>query len=103
VVRYLTMALLLAVAAPASGADDDKNRGQVVSDCNQRASARNIKGQDRKDFLDWCVARSDPFDDSQGNRYSDCNSRANQRGLRNEERRNFIDWCVDRDDRAARD
>src|SRR5262245_34545731 len=102
--KYITIVLLLGLVAPVSRADDnDKNRGQAVSDCNQRASARNLKGQDRKDFVDWCVARSDPFDDSQGNRYSDCNARANQRGLRNEERRDFIDWCVGRDERTSDD
>ena len=31
-VRYFILALLLALAAPASDADNDKNRGQVVSD-----------------------------------------------------------------------
>ena len=102
--KYLTMALLMALAMPVSRADDDdKNRGQVVSDCNQRANARNLKGHDRKDFVDWCVARSDRFDDAQGNRYSDCNARANQRGLGNEERREFIDSCVGHDDRTSDD
>jgi hypothetical protein len=57
------MALLLALAAPGSYADNDKNHGQVVSDCNQRANARNVKGQDRKDFVDWCVDRDERTSD----------------------------------------
>lgn len=109
--RYLTMMLLVALTIPVGradddrnrGANDDSNRGQVVSDCNHRANAREVKGQDRQDFVDWCVARGDPFDDAHVSRFSDCNTRATERGLHDEARRDFIDRCVDRDDRIGDD
>ena len=75
--------------------------GQTVSECNHRANERNLKGQDRKDFVDWCVARNQSYSDAQGNRYSECNARANERRLEGDARRDFLEWCVDRDDRIA--
>jgi hypothetical protein len=101
--RYLTMMVLLALAIPASRADDDTNRGQVVSDCNQRANARNLTGQDRQDFVDRCVTRHDTFGDDQADRRSDCKARAAERGLRDEARRAFMDRCIGGDDRASDD
>jgi hypothetical protein len=102
--------LLLTLAIPVSRADDDHNRGQdegnrgqVVSDCNHRANARELKGQDRQDFVDWCVDRRDPFDDNRVNRYPDCNALAAQRGLLNEARRDFINRCIDSDERIGDD
>ena len=53
--RLITLTLLAAIAAPASFADEQgpRNRGQSVSDCNHRANERNLKGQDRKEFVGW--------------------------------------------------
>lgn len=95
--------LLLALTIPVSQADVDTNRGQVVSDCNQRASARDLQGQDRQDFVDRCVARHDTSGEEHANHHSDCKARADARGLRDEARRDFINQCVGPDDRPSHD
>jgi hypothetical protein len=74
---------------------DDANRGQVVSECNHRANARNLKGQDRKDYTEWCESRGAryKYDD---NRYSgerNCYEKANKKGLSGDKRANFLDKC----------
>jgi hypothetical protein len=108
--RYLTMMALLALTIPVSRADvnrnpgqDDGIRGQVVSDCNHRANTRDLKGQDRQNFVDWCVDRRDPFDGNHVNRYPDCSAIAAERGLLDEARRDFINRCLDSDQRIGDD
>lgn len=108
--RYVTVIAALALAIPVSQADADKNRGQdatnrgqVVSDCNHRANARELKGHDRQDFVDWCVDRRDPFDDHQVKRFPDCNALAAQRGLFDEARQDFINRCLDSNERIGDD
>jgi hypothetical protein len=108
--RHVTLIALLALAIPISQADDDRNRaqddsnrGQVVSACNHRANAGDLKGQDRQDFVDWCVGRGDPFDEEQANRFPDCNALAAERGLHDEARRDFVNRCLDSDARIGDD
>ena len=102
------MAALLAVGtaqiAAAQGQGQDKgkdaykdgaNHGQVVSECNHRANAKHLKGQDRKDYTEWCESRGAryKYDD---NRYSgerNCYQKADKKGLSGDKRANFLDKC----------
>jgi len=79
---------------------DDKyqgkeNRGQVVSECNHRANERNLKGQDRKDFTEWCESRGGRYKYDYG-RYDGektCYQKANNKGLSGDKRQNFLEKC----------
>ena len=94
--RLITLTLLAAVAAPASFADEQgaRNRGQSVSECNQRASDRGLKGQDRREFVAGCVSRYQVMDDERRDRYRECHARAADRGLHDASRRQYIEDCV---------
>ena len=84
------------------GQDQDKlNHGQVVSECNHRANDRNLKGQDRKDFTEWCESRGGRYgyDDNRYSRERDCYRNADKSGLSGDKRQRFLGQCFDERDR----
>ena len=71
------------------------NHGQVVSECNHRANERNLKGQDRKDYTEWCESRGGRYKYDYG-RYDGektCYQKANNKGLSGDKRQNFLEKC----------
>jgi hypothetical protein len=72
-----------------------ENHGQVVSECNHRANDRNLKGQDRKDFVEWCESRGAryQYDDKRYDGEKNCYQKANNKGLTGDKRANFLDKC----------
>ena len=80
------------------GKDADKgdaNHGQVVSECNHRANAKNLKGQDRKDYTEWCESRGAryQYDDKRYSGERNCYQKADNKGLSGDKRANFLDKC----------
>lgn len=74
----------------------DSNHGQQVSDCNHRANERNLKGKERKNFVEWCTdqgARHD-YDDRKYQEASSCYRRADAKGLSGDFRRVFLQECL---------
>ncbi len=73
----------------------EPNHGQVVSECNHRANERNLKGQDRKDFTEWCESRGAryKYDDRRYDGEKTCYQKANNKGLSGDKRANFLDKC----------
>ena len=72
-----------------------QNHGQVVSECKHQATQRNLKGQDRKDYTEWCQSRGGRYQYDY-NRYGSektCYQRANNKGLKGDKRANFLDKC----------
>ncbi len=104
-----SLALLAAMLAVAPAhADQDKNKGgndpssshgQVVSECNHRANERNLKGQDRKDYVEWCQTRGPRYSYDYGryDRDRDCYRKAYDKGLTGDRRKSFLDNCLDGD------
>ena len=93
--RLFAITLLVAIAAPVSRADDSRaqDRGQAVSECNHRVNERDLKGQDRKDFVGGCLSRQ-AMNDDRRDRYRECHARAAARGLHDASRRQYIEDCV---------
>jgi hypothetical protein len=98
--RLFAITLLVAIAAPVSRADASRaqDRGQAVSECNHRVNERDLKGQDRKDFVGGCLSRQamndDRMNDDRRDRYRECHARAAARGLHDASRRQYIEDCV---------
>ena len=106
--RWIVPLLVALLAVGTVQADNDKgkgndknqhndwqNHGQVVSECNHQANQRNLKGQDRKDFTEWCESRGGRYQYDY-NRYGSektCYQRANNKGLKGDKRANFLDKC----------
>lgn len=81
--------------------DDPSNRGQATSECNHRANDRQLKGQERKDFVEWCESRGGRYgyDDKRYSRERDCYQRANDKGLSGDKRKSYLNNCLDETDR----
>lgn len=77
-----------------------ENHGQVVSECNHRANEKNLKGHERKDFVEWCESRGagHKYDDKRYDGEKDCYRKANNKGLSGDKRRNFLEKCFAGDD-----
>src|SRR5512137_1305194 len=81
---------------------DDKNdkgssnHGQVVSECNHRANERNLKGQERKQWTEWCEERgsSHNYDYQRYSSDRNCYQKADNKGLSGDKRRRFINDCL---------
>jgi len=92
------------VHLPSYPGSDDKhkgqgNHGQAVSECNHRANERNLKGSERKDFVEWCESRGAryKYDDKRYDGEKNCYQKANSKGLTGSKRENFLDKCLGKD------
>jgi hypothetical protein len=77
--------------------DDKDNHGQVVSECNHRANERNLKGQERKEWTEWCEERGSRhnYDYKRYSSDRNCYQKADNKGLTGDKRRKFINDCLD--------
>ena len=75
---------------------DDLNHGQVVSECNHRANERNMQGQDRKQWVEWCEERGSRYryDDRRWSAERNCYQRADNKALSGDKRRKFLNECL---------
>lgn len=77
---------------------DDANRGEQVSDCNHKANERKLKGQDRKDFVEWCTDHGAQYN-YDARRYDQsrtCYRKADEKGLSGDLRRAYLQDCLRR-------
>lgn len=76
--------------------DDDRNHGQVVSECNHRANTKQLKGKDRQDYVEWCTERGERhhYDDRRYDQDRSCYRKADDKGLSGDFRRVFIQDCL---------
>jgi hypothetical protein len=76
--------------------DKNSNHGQVVSECNHRANDRNLKGQDRKEWTEWCEERGsrNNYDYRRYSSDRNCYQKADNKGLSGDKRRKFINDCL---------
>jgi hypothetical protein len=83
-----------------AGYDDKSNHGQATSECNHQASSRNLKGQERKDFVEWCESRGarHKYDYSRYGSEKNCYQKANNKDLKGEKRTNFLNKCFAEND-----
>ena len=87
------MAMALAIAAVASGAaraDDEYGTGlQRVKQCSLEASARQLSGEARHDFLSACWATARKSDVMRA-----CDIEADKRQLMGDPRKTFLAQCL---------
>ncbi|HEX9208233.1 MAG TPA: PsiF family protein [Steroidobacteraceae bacterium] len=78
------------------GSKPDANHGQRVSDCNHRANSKQLKGQERKSYVEWCVDNGEryKYDDKRWTGSRSCYQQADDRRLSGDARRNYINSCV---------
>jgi hypothetical protein len=81
---------------------DESSRGQIESDCNHRATSRELTGHDRQDYVEWCTSRGHRYDrdyvDGYWNADRICYGKADDRSLTGDRRAKYLADCLQRDD-----
>jgi hypothetical protein len=75
---------------------ESSNHGQVTSECNHRANDKNLKGQERKDYVEWCQSRGARYGyrDDDYKRERGCYQSVFDKMLGGEKRQSYLDECL---------
>ena len=93
----------LVTARPAAARDRQgpaaSNQDKVRA-CNDLADRKNLKGDDRKNFLQDCISKTTdvkpPSEMSQKEKLDACKSLADKKNLKGDERRTFLKDCMNK-------
>ena len=96
-VRIAAATACLALSAPlAAHAADQQLTAQQMKSCNAEASAKHLKGDERRGFMSGCL-RGDSGGrqlTAQQQKMVDCNHTASERKLKGTERKSFMSDCL---------
>ncbi len=105
-IASLSLACLLATAAVGASAKDTSATGkpmtaqqQRMKDCNAKATAQSLKGDQRKTFMSTCL-KGEPATASanaktaQQQRMTTCNADAKAKALKGDQRKAFMKTCL---------
>jgi hypothetical protein len=70
---------------------------QKMTDCNKQASAKSLKGDERKTFMSSCLsgsASAAPAKTTQQEKMAACNKEASAKNLKGDERKSFMSTCL---------
>jgi len=70
---------------------------QKMKDCNAQATAKNLKGDERKTFMSSCLSATPAAatsSNSQQQKMKDCNAQATAKNLKGDERKSFMSTCL---------
>jgi len=96
----LALVMLAAITVPAMAQDTTKQpsaaqqaQQQKMKDCNAQATAKNLKGDDRKTFMSSCLSAAGvPM--SQQEKMKACNQQATAKSLKGDDRKAFMSTCL---------
>jgi hypothetical protein len=99
----LALVMLAAVAVP-NLAQETKQpsaaqaaQQQKMKDCNAQATARNLKGDERKTFMSSCLSgtpAAPPAKMTQQEKMTACNKEATAKNLKGDDRKAFMSTCL---------
>jgi len=93
------LAMLIGLALPAIAQEAkqpsaaQQAQQQKMKDCNKEATAKNLKGDERKSFMSQCLSAAGAST-SQQQKMKDCNKEASAKGLKGDERKSFMSTCL---------
>ena len=92
----LTAALLSLVAVGYAGAAEKTAQQQKMTVCNQQASGKALKGDERKSFMSNCLKKDAKMDGmtSQQMKMKTCNADAGKQALKGDARKAFMSSCL---------
>ena len=100
----LAFVMVAAVALPAMAQDTkqpsaaQQAQQQKMKDCNAQATAKNLKGDERKTFMSSCLSASAPAASpakmTQQEKMTDCNKQATAKNLKGDDRKAFMSTCL---------
>ena len=66
---------------------------QKMKDCNAQATAKNLKGDERKTFMSQCLSAAG-VSQTQQDKMKSCNKEATAKNLKGDERKSFMSTCL---------
>ena len=92
------LGLALTLGAGAHAAEDAKaptNQQSKMAACNKEATAKSLKGDERKQFMSECLkADAKPAPLTQQQKMTVCNKDASAKALKGDERKQFMSECL---------
>jgi hypothetical protein len=92
------MLALLAGQATLAQATHANSQQEKMTSCNADATAKGLKGEERKSFMKSCLsdkaAAPAAKSNSQQEKMKSCNADANARGLKGDDRKAFMKTCL---------
>lgn len=88
-VPLLVMSLLMCAQGFAATAQQNK-----MTTCNADASAKSLKGDDRKAFMSTCLKAAPAPAATQQEKMKTCNATASTQALKGDERKSFMSDCL---------
>jgi len=96
--RWFSIVAALALAGSlcaARGAFAETAQQEKMKTCNADASAKNLKGAERKDFMKTCLSAGGGSElTPQQQKMKTCNQDATAKGLKGAERKEFMKTCL---------
>lgn len=93
--RFLVAAFLVMAAFTPRLAGAENAQQQKMTDCNAQASAKQLKGDDRKTFMAQCLKAGGGTQlTAQQQKMKDCNAQAGQQHLQGKDRKSFMSNCL---------
>jgi hypothetical protein len=91
VVMIVALSAVSVPTAQASNSQQDKMKA-----CNDAAGKKQLKGDERKDFMSKCLSADAPAasTNSQQEKMKACNEAAGKKGLKGDERKSFMSTCL---------
>ena len=71
-----------------------KKQQSRMKDCNEQASSKNMKGDERKAFMSQCLKGGSDKMSAQQNKMKECNKQAGDKKLKGDERKAFMSSCL---------
>jgi hypothetical protein len=99
----LALVMLAAVAVPTLAQDTKQPSAaqaaqqQKMKDCNAQATAKSLKGDERKTFMSSCLsgtAAAPPAKMTQQEKMTACNKEATAKSLKGDDRKAFMSTCL---------
>lgn len=96
----LSMALALGLACMATGNAAEKTpQQQRMTTCNQQATSKALKGDERKTYMSSCLKNGSAKTDEksltpQQQKMRECNANAAQQSLKGGDRKTFMSTCL---------
>jgi hypothetical protein len=89
----LALAPLAALAQDKEASAAQKRQQARMQNCNEKASAQTLKGDERQAFMSRCLKGEDKTT-AQQQKMSACNKQATARQLKGEDRKKFMSDCL---------
>ena len=99
----LALAMLAAVSLPVMAQETKQPSAaqaaqqQKMKDCNAQATAKSLKGDERKTFMSSCLSGTPaaaPAKTTQQQKMTDCNKQATAKNLKGDDRKAFMSTCL---------